>query len=406
MEDELDIARYVAGARRRIRLIIAIGLVGALAGIAVGLTRPDQVSLTMKPVSRGAELKAAGVDLANVDVTGTIESLVSEMSTDAFETGVTEVVGADATVSVAVKIGPDDAIYLVVKSGENNLTDAAVAEVVSRARTFFAADLSLAIAGVKTDVAKKLEDAQGDVADIEAEIASARNDQEFLLEGLLAQRLLRQTQVGALEAQLAALNAFEAGLGADLRVFGRSDPQPSQSTAKLAVAGFLVFALLALMVVLVRTAMDSTLRTRRDLARIGLTSVLAALPEQPTDDDITAAAAALRHLAAHESIGRVRFVRLVGVEDGAEAASKDWFERLQTAVGSKPDCVMVGAVGEAAMETAQNSKSEFNVLAVPWGVTHKGIAVSAANRLAAAGSQEVGVILFGIPRREMENVEA
>jgi hypothetical protein len=58
-----------------------------------------------------------------------------------------------------------------------------------------------------------------------------------------------------------------------------------------------------------------------------------------------------------------------------------------------------------ATDTIDAASSVLNVIAVRWGRDQRTSIVLAANRLAAAGASDVGIVLWAVPDTEVNRVE-
>jgi hypothetical protein len=395
MDNELDLGRYSSALRRRARVIVVLAVVGALVGLLVALRSQYVTTATIAWIDRAAELDSAGVDPDNVDVRQALTQVASTLDGDGFESTLSD----DASVSaVAVLTETGGSVSVVVGADSPGAVTRAMAQVAEVASQTYVHEVRAQVDGIVGNFQRQADTLGGQLDSIEQQIAAAGDDQTTLTEGLLVQaETLRADRAEAVD-QGTALEQYAAALEQDLRLQTVTGPKRPRPPIAMAIAGGLLGAALAAGGVLLMAALDHRIRSRRDLERIGLTGLLGVLSSKPDDAELDVLAGAVAQTARRAGRAVVQFVpvsdqRPVHLADvlGPRAADVVMHDRrpLQT----------------DASETVAAAAEALGVITVVWGRDTRVSTMSAANRLAAVAGSPIGVVLVGIPRREIDRIE-
>lgn len=396
MEDELDLGRYAAALRRRIRLIVAVAAVGALVGLAVGVTSPMTMSGSLEAIDRSAELDAAGVDPDNIDVRPVMARIAARLNSDGFESRLDD--DDTRVTAIAVVTGGSGSVAVAVSGASDEAVDQASGLVVNEASAMYADEMSDLIGGIGATFERSAQTAQSRLEVVEEQVAAAGPDQTTLTEGLLVQAEELRTEQAENLDQAAALERYEANLVGDLVLVGASTPVRSRSPLTMAIAGGLAGLVLAAGAVALRTAFDRRIRSRRDLDRLGLANLAGAVSADVTDSELDVLAGVLRQVAGRFESDLIQLVPVSGATQ----------ERLAAELTTRLDGTSVEArrpLDEDALATMSSAGTALNVLTVAWGRDDRDEVALASNRLAAASDIPIAVVLVGVPKRELDGIE-
>ena len=395
MDNELDLGKYSAAIRRRRWVIAAAVGLGAIVGFTAGWRAPLSSTRTLVPVDRSAELDSAGVLPENVDIGSILQQVAATLSSDSFDSELPP----DSSVTAREVITEDSAsILLEVSAPSESQFDRTLATAASAAASQYAAGLRRTIDRVTVSTQARIEAGRSALASIEQQLAIAGSDQPNLIERLLIGAEDIRATIGEDEGEVAALQGLSADVDGDLRPLDGADPARSRPPLILAVLGGAGAGLFACGIVVLVAAFDRRIRTRRDLERIGLTNLLGVLSKLETDTELDVLAGALRQAANRAS---TKMIQLVPVSASAAASRAEQLSRGDhpLEIHERPPITV------DAVETMRHAPDSLNVIMITWGQDDTTASMSTANRLAAATSTPIGVVLVAVPATETEFVE-
>ena len=395
---DVDFSRYSFALRRSRKLIAVAALLGALLGAAVAGTAPLQVTLQLRPVQSSAVLKNAGLEVSDLDLDEIAGVVAARLGSESFELQLVDEFGSALGIVVIPPALGQTATTVTVSGGSSEIIDDVALRITEEAQAVYAAEVSKESRAVESDVKGQIETATERLAETLAVIDQARSDQDFLVEGLLVEAERWKREIDTLSAQAAAIVLVDVSAGDDLRRFGDDQAERPRSPITLAIGGAVAGALAAVFVVLGRASLDRSIRTRRDLERLGLTDMVAAISRDATPAEIGLAAASCNAVAERRGLESIQVVSVSG------PAATTLVEQVSTA------CAMIELVARPPLsvsvdETVAALENSVTSISVQWGKDTASSVVLAANQLAAAGAGEIIVLLYDIPVRELQHVE-
>ena len=397
MDNDLDLSRYAASLRRNALWIGAVALLGLLVGVFAA-TRSDYIqTIRFQAVPKVAELSSVGLISTEFDFEAIVDLIVDDANQDPVEDRLAEQVGKSVDLT-AFRDVERLAIRVVVKSSSAESTARAGELYTDRARAKYLDELSRDLIQLQAGITERRLTTLAQIEDTDAQLEAAGAGQQTLVEGLLVYRQELIDRLNRLDAQYAAIERFGTDTDQDLRATVFEDPSQT-SPVKLGVLGLFGLGGLALALTLALSAIDQTLRTRRDLSNVGLTDLVAVIPRPPTDLALHSAQRAIDALA---SALDTQAVQIIPVSDRGNGAMLAPLQRLDPSCCEvtvrRPTTVGPEAVGHA-------SRSGASIVAVEWGRDKRADVVRTANELSAAGAQHVGVLFYGVPAKELSRVE-
>lgn len=395
MDNELDFGRYWSAFRRRRTLIALAVALGAVSGLILGLSAPLVASSILVPVDRSAQLDSAGIPPELINFRQVVGRVASELESESFAETLSDDSSVDATI---VTTGdPPPVIGLTVRSS----SQASVAQALDQASTFastvYAAEFGRLYDGIVANFEEQLASRRIRLEAIEAQAAAVTGEQVVLAEGLLVSAERARSDIAELENEVAAAQRLSAGLGSDLFVLGESDAERARPPVIMALVGGVVAGGLALVLLALWVAFDRRIRTRRDLSRIGLDELIGVVSVRPEADGEVLAGALRR---AVQRTG-TRSVQLVPVSQAGAIPLGE----IVMGCGDIGEVVDRATLGSDAAETMREAPNVLTVVKVAWGRDSPTTVMSVVNRLAAASSAPIGVVLVGVPRTELPYVE-
>jgi hypothetical protein len=395
MDEELDLGKYSAAFRRARRPIVAVVLVGSLLGLFVGVRAPSVWSGTLTWVDRAAELDAAGVDPANVDVRQAVVQVVSVLDGEGFEATLDD--GASVGAS-AVLTETGGTVAVEIEAGSPGAVERTADRVVELAGETYVGEVRTQVDGIAANFQRRTETLNQQLQSIDEQILAAGVEQTTLTEGLLAQAQVIRTDLAEAVDQLAALDAYIAVLDQDIRFRTAGVPERARPAALMVVLGAVLGGLVAAGIVAAVTALDRRIRTRRDLERLGLVNLVGVVSRGLETSEIAVASAAVKLAANRAACDSVQLVP-VG-EGGRTGIAQQLVDRLDPMEVAARQPIEVDA--SATVDAAPTS---LNVLLVRWGRDDRVSTMSAANRLAAVSGTPIAVLLVDVPKREIAWIE-
>jgi hypothetical protein len=394
VDNEVDLTRYSAGLRRHLRLIMAAAVVGAVLGLVVGALSPFTSSTTLVAIDRSAELAAAGVRTTEFDRRPVFTRIAAALDQAEFES--TPGVEVDAR---AFLTESDGAVVVEVFGGSEADVDEAQAAVLAQARSVYVEEMRGLLGGIEQIFDQAAASAMTEIGRLEQQVASADTSRTALIDGLLVQiEQLRTTAVTATD-NAAALRRIQGSLENDLVVQRSDTPERARPALLLAVAGAAVGFIVSAGAILLYVGIDKRIRSRRDLERIGLHDLVGTLSASPpAEGEVAILAGALLQAANRSQRTAIQLVPISGPADPELAA------RLQAHL----DGIEIHARASLdldAGDTMRSAPSVLSIVLVGWGRDDRVAVTTAVNRLAAASGTEAGVVLVGVPARELGTVE-
>lgn len=402
MDNEVDFSKYGSSLRRARLIIIGAALVCGALGALYSMRSPYQSTFTLQPVERIAELAAAGVPADELDTRTIMEVIAATISSNAGEAALQASV--DESVEVSASASPNldvNAVTVTVSADTEEAVSQAVDEIIASAAELFERELGVTVAGVRADAQRRLAASQERLDAVTELISSASNDQTLLVDGLIVESQKWKADIDDTVAQIDALDSYEQQLRDDVRALGVDTPEKSPGLVVAGVGGLLAGLVVSSIVVLLIAAFDHSIRSRRDLTRIGLDNLVGVLPREAQQPDLDLALGALRRTAQTAGFTAIQIVPVAAQPDLAD------FRREITRMLDGSDTISLRRpLREDAHDTTEAAPSSLSAVAIRWGKDDTNDVIACANALSAIGASSVSVLLYDVPRSEIAHVEA
>jgi hypothetical protein len=397
VDNDLDLGRYAAGLRRHARAIASIALLTLIAGSVVALRSRVTESVQFRAFPKVVELDSVGLDTEQFDVDKVMDIIAALANEDRFESEIGEAVGADVKVSARRDL-EKPLVMIKIGAASEDLVVAADQAVTERLSTTYIEEFQADLIRVRTGAERRQTLLEEQLADVDAQLAAAGPNQQTLVEGLLVERQRLTEQITGQDVILTAVERFDTSLPGDLRRSTLDEPD-RRSPLLLGGLGLIAGTVVSVLGVLLLVALDRSVRTRRDLNRVGLHDLLGVVPQPSTPTAIVATRRAITHAAA---VHKATVAQIVPLSAATEVS---WMDTIDGAVHGTCQFELRKPTTESPEAFEFADDTTITVLAVAWGCDRREKVVRAANEFAAAGSPHIAIVLCGVPPKETSGVE-
>ena len=389
--------RYTAALRRLWWVGLAGVLLGALA-VTVGGSRSSDVSASAQVLVVDNASSLAAILLPSDTVSKAVP-LRSELTSERITALNTQV---NAKVPRPVKLSATlaDPQMFTLRVRGRGVAD--VAAGLDAAVDLFGrrwAEVTTAAAAPAADALKAQHDTfEARLGALDQELAGLTKDQTSLADAYRAERLRALTDLAEIDMKQSSVTQYVRAATSSVRVASRTAPSRTSSSTGF-VVGAVGGGLVAAALILLLTLFDRSVRSRRDVERVCSVPVLGLLSASADHSESVAAVAALAASA------RGRSVTTVGLlPDRTRSTDAGLLQSIVDLAGDDGELTVASLAGfRESPDAAFDSEKSALVLVATWGRTDERDLASVCRALAVADRAPAGVLLVGVPRRQVRS---
>jgi hypothetical protein len=356
-----------------------------------------QSSATLLVVDHPGALVAVRFPSTMISDSVSVQEAAGVLSSEQTRDDLSQQLGA--SISSTVTFFPTPPVVKVsVVSSSKELAGKALALYVARFEKLHADQASAALQQIRDSLAKARSLSTDRIAVLDEQLRPLGPDDRALSDAYRQERSERADDLVDIDAQGAAIDAYQATLAADVRVVEpKASPQAVGGTGIQATFGLVIGALLGTVAVAALALLDRRVRTSADVARAGATGLLAAVDPRSEQFAVVSIAATLANVA--DNSGDARF-QIVPIDGGPipEWMTTQLDEHLRHLI---PSAVLIPtrdlkADTEALLGARETRQA---ILVARWGKSTLTSLDRGSAALRLAGAEVVGCVLLDVPQR-------
>jgi hypothetical protein len=328
--------------------------------------------------------------IVQLDTNSMLLLTASDLASEAFHNQLEAEVGSALTVSTTFDSDAGN-IRVSIEADSKKTAQSAATLIIAEAKQSYARGFSRPAAESLTRLTGLVDAATARRKDIEASLQQTPPGP--LADGLILDLEQQSTQVSKIQASAAALTTIVADAKNELQATS-IETSKTHNIILYPVGLAIAAALLCAGWIVARAALDRKVRTRRDLDRLGIHSLVGSLPVSYDAKDAAIVGAAISSASADQKSHMVS-VKSTPQTDEAMTALADAVNGNGT--GSLVEVLPSLDAGSLAITSAR--AASLTTLVVGWGAITAEALVQRVNQLSAAGAKQVGIVLTGVPDR-------
>ena len=387
-DSDLDLTRFVRALSHARIWIMGAAMFGLLLGALLGFrSRGAAATVSFQPNHK----KLVESDfIVGLDTDSMLQLTASDLASESFLIKLESKVGNTVAVVPKFSTGSGN-IQVHIDADSKKVAASAATVVIAEAQARYATEFSRPAGESLTRLNGLIVAAEKRRADIQERLQQTSPGP--LADGLILDLEQQSTQVSKVQASASTLATIVKNAPSELQATS-IEISKTHKIILYPLGLALVAALLCAGWIVARAAFDRKVRTRRDLERLGIHSLLGSLPVSHDVTDAAIVGSAISSTSA-DKFSHLAPVVSTPQANGAVAAI------AQAVDGDgRPNSVVVLPgldIDPVAITSAESA--DLTTLIVEWGAVRAETLVQRVNQLSAAGAKQVCVVLVGVPDR-------
>ena len=387
-DSDLDLTRFVRAIRHGRIWILGAAVLGLLFGALLGFrSLGAAATVSFQPTHK----KLVESDfIVGLDTDSMLQLTASDLASEVFLNKLESQVGSTVAVVPTFSSGSGN-IQVQVEADSKKVAASAATIVIAEAQSRYAVEFSRPAGESLTRLNGLIAAAEKRRADIQERLRQTSPGP--LADGLILDLEQQSTQVSKVQASASTLATIVKNAPSELQATS-IEISKTHKIILYPLGLALVAALLCAGWIVARAAFDRKVRTRRDLERLGIHSLLGSLPVSHDVTDAAIVGSAISSTSADQTSHLAPVVSTPQANGAVTAIA-------QAVNGDgRPNSVVVlpGLDIDPAAITSAGS-ADLTTLIVEWGAVRAETLVQRVNQLSAAGAKQVCVVLVGVPDR-------